>query len=85
MSSEFSQVGVLNESDARINPATEELQRALNGLIDQEYDTISITYTDATKENISTAEFYVGGTGGTLVNTITITYPTATTEVYTNL
>lgn len=58
---------------------------AIAGLINVTYDTLRITYTDSTKEDISTIQFYSGGTGGVLVETITVTYPTTTTEVYTNL
>lgn len=58
---------------------------AISGLINVSYDTTRITYTDATKENISTVEYFSGGTGGVLVLTLTVTYPSATTEVYTNL
>lgn len=58
---------------------------AIAGLINVSYDTTRVTYTDATKENISTVEYFSGGTGGVLMLTLTVTYPTATTEVYTNL
>lgn len=57
----------------------------LAGLVNVVYDTVRVNYTDSTKEFVSTIEFFLGGTGGVLVETVTATYPDADTEVYTNL
>ena len=75
-SSEFSQVGLLNETDARINPATEETLESIAGLVTQAYNYIILTYvaTGNGEGEIETATYKTGGAGGTTVATLTITY-----------
>jgi len=77
MDSEFSQIGVLDESEARINPATEEKQNAIAGLVTEPFDFIGATYPDTTTE---TYTFKSGGSSGSTVATVTVVYTDATKE-----
>lgn len=76
-------VQVENASGTTINPATEETVESIAGFNIPKYDYVLLTYTDSTKANLSTAVFKIGGSGGTTVATITVAYPTGTTETYT--
>lgn len=75
-------VGVTVNNELKVSDA--ETQDILNGFFNapKEADAVLLTYTDATKESLSTAVFKTGGASGTTVMTITVTYPSATTETY---
>lgn len=64
--------------DVILNPATEEKQdeivtelQKLVGFEIPEYDYLSLAYTGS---NLTTVEYYTGGSGGTLVATLTLGY-----------
>jgi hypothetical protein len=71
-------VGIRKALETRINPATEEKQDdiiaeldALNSLVPSAYDYIELSYTDG---NITGVVFKTGGSGGSTVSTLTLTY-----------
>ena len=74
--SDFSQVGVLNESDARINPATEEKQNASVSPVPFAWDHRDFTYVTVGNGigQIETIVYKTGGAGGTTVATRTFAY-----------
>lgn len=72
--------GDIAELDTTLDPATETTLQAIAGMVDVEYDSATVTYTDTTKEFINTIVFK---NGVTTVRTITVTYPNTTTEIYT--
>ena len=81
MDSEFSQVGIQDSDEVRINPSTEEKQDEIiaaigGGLVSGAYDYIALTYVAAGDGvgEIETAIYKTGGAGGTTISTITITY-----------
>jgi len=81
MDSEFSQVGIQDSDEVRINPSTEEKQDEIiaaigGGLVSGAYDYIALTYVAAGDGvgEIETATYKTGGAGGTTISTITITY-----------
>lgn len=76
-------VQIENASGSTINPATEETVESIAGFNVPKYDYVLLTYTDSTKANLSTAVFKLGGSSGTTVATITVGYPTGSTETYT--
>ena len=75
-------VGVTANNELKTSDA--ETQAILNGFFapPRTADAVLLTYTDATKASLSTAVFKTGGSGGTTVMTITVTYPTSSTETY---
>jgi hypothetical protein len=64
-------VGVLNASSVRINPATEESLVKLNGFSIPVYDYIDLGYTST---NLTSVVYKLGGSGGTTVATLTLGY-----------
>jgi hypothetical protein len=71
-----------SEFAADVDPAIEQTQLSIAGLVTLPYDTVEVNYTDDTKEVISTVDYKKDGV---VVTTITVTQPTTTKEVYTNL
>ena len=61
------------------DPATEETLEAVAGLVTVPYDSVTVNYTDATKEVIDTIIYKLGAT---IVATVTATYPSAIQEIY---
>jgi hypothetical protein len=61
-------VGVATEAKQDIGNA---YLLALNSLVPSQYDYISLTYTGA---NVTTVVYKLGGSGGTTVSTLTLTY-----------
>lgn len=53
-----------------------------SGFVSETYDTIDVTYTDSSKQFISSVVYSLNGN---VVATITVTYPSDTTEKYTTL
>ena len=61
-----------------------DIEAALEGFFNAPAtaDAVVLTYTDATKANLSTAVFKIGGVSGTTLMTITAGYPSATVETF---
>ena len=61
-----------------------DIEAALEGFFNAPAtaDAVVLTYTDATKANLSTAVFKSGGVSGTTLMTITAGYPSATVETF---
>jgi len=71
-------IGIRKSLETRIDPATEDKQddliseiQALNSLIPSVYDYIELSYTGS---NITGVVFKSGGSGGSIVSTLTLTY-----------
>jgi len=77
MDSEFSQVGILDENGAPVNPATEETLQSIAGMVTSAFDYIGVTYPDTTTE---VYVYKTGGAGGTTVATVTVVYTNSTKE-----
>lgn len=74
----LSNVGILNASNVRINPSTEETLvsvnaglETLNSLVPSVYDYIALSYTG---NNLTQAVYKLGGVGGTVVSTLNLAY-----------
>lgn len=64
-------VGILNASDTRINPATEESLQSLVGFEIPPHDYISLGYTGT---DLTSVTYKTGGSSGTTVATLTLGY-----------
>jgi len=64
-------VGVLNASNVRINPSTEESLAKLNGFSIPVYDYIALGYAST---NLTSVVYKLGGSSGTTVATLTLGY-----------
>jgi len=71
-------VKLVNTLDQQVNPATEDKQddlvaqlQILNSLTPSVYDYISLSYTGS---NLTGVVFKTGGSGGTVVSTLTLGY-----------
>lgn len=62
---------IKNSSAVVIDPATEETLQSIAGFSIPAYDYISLGYTGS---NLTTVVFYIGGSGGTILNTLTLGY-----------
>ncbi len=64
-------VQIENSSGTVIDPATEQTLQKVLGFQIPVYDYISFGYTGS---NLTTVQYYLGGSGGTLVATLTLAY-----------
>lgn len=70
-------VYLLDEYGNPINPATEETLKSVAGFVTDPYDTVALTYVADENDGageIETATYKIGGSGGTIVAVLTITY-----------
>jgi len=72
----------LNGNELKVSDA--DTHTILNGFFaaPAATDAVVLTYTDATKASLSSAVFKSGGASGTTLMTITVAYPTSSTETY---
>ena len=82
MSSDALPAGVLDIVGDRINPATDDTLKAVAGFVLDPYDFISVAYPLDTQEIYT---YKTGGSGGTVVATITVNYTDATKNTLSNV
>ena len=76
MAKQTAKVGIEDSLESEINPATEETLQKLVGFDIGEFDYIALTYVSSGngEGEIETATYKTGGSGGSTVATLTITY-----------
>jgi len=75
-------ISLRDTSDTQINPATEEGQEAIAGLVTEPFDYVGAAYPDTTTEVYT---FKEGGLGGATVATVTVVYTDTTKEFITSV
>lgn len=76
-------IGIANSAEyLRSYNGALEVTNITGGLVTTQYDYISVTYPTTTQEIYS---FYLGGSGGTLVSTVTVNYTDTTKNFILNV